>query len=456
MMNNHSFKKYLAICGKQILIVGVVVICLAILLWNLYPTYYSCCDASDYWKISEDISIMKTSSVYAIRTFVYPLFISITRFIPIHLSIDLNIQYFLLSLVQLSLHMISVIALGYITYLLTNSKLLTDYAISIYGLDIFLIAYTNQILTDGIAVYLLVIDIAILTAFINNGNNKIIVLYFSFLTGLLPMIRPALILVSITVYCIFIGLYIYRVKILKSSLFVLCVSLLFFFLPWLIQFIISPATFSIVSKLGKSHLLYGSYLYKYMTIVQPEVYGYASVNESIKQLIGVCEGLQEQSTCIKEVLISHPLATFQHYITKLMAINDQVYLFPYITNFYTPFRYLWRTINCVFLASSFIGFIILTFKVIRNKKEYLFQTLCLIIIVASCLLPLINSVPEERFGLTFHPLFAICTSYFINTYKEGKNRYSRLMQLMGFTIILSLLFQFSCNIESTFTLRLNG
>ena len=456
MMNKYSFKEYLDIFRKQLLIVSVALICLSILVWNLFPTYYSCCDASGYWKISDDLSIMRDSPIYGLRTFFYPLLIFVARFIPLSLHLNLSIQYVFLSIVQLSIHILSLVAFGYITYSLTKSKLTTLSAIWIYGLDIFLLVFTNQILTDVVAVDFLVITISLLFTIVNNPSNKILIVGFSSLAGLLPMIRPSLILISISLYFIFICFYINHFRFLRSSLVSLCISFSFFLSPYLIQFIFSPMTFIYLSNLGKFHVILGTYTYKYITLVKPTPYGYAAVNESMRKLVSVCDGLKDQGNCINQILISHPLMTLKHYMTKLFAVNDQVYLVTYIEDFYTPFRYLWRAINCVFLASSFIGFIILTFKVIRNKKEYLFQTLCLIIIVASCLLPLINSVPEERFGLTFHPLFAICTSYFINTYEESKNRYSRLMQLMGFTIILSLLFQFSCSIESTFSLRLNG
>ena len=174
MMNKYSFKEYLDIFRKQLLIVSVALICLSILLWNLFPTYYSCCDASGYWKISDDLSIMRNSPIYGLRTFFYPLLIFVARFIPISLHLNLSIQYVFLSIVQLSIHILSLVAFGYITYSLTKSKLTTLSAIWIYGLDIFLLVFTNQILTDVVAVDFLVITISLLFTIVLVGSVVIV------------------------------------------------------------------------------------------------------------------------------------------------------------------------------------------------------------------------------------------------------------------------------------------
>ncbi|MEH2361247.1 hypothetical protein [Nostoc sp.] len=455
-MNNCSFKEYLDIFGKQILMVCVGVICLSIVFWNLFPTYYSCCDASDYWKISDDFSLMKNTYL-GMRGFFYPLLIAVTRLVPNSLQLNLNLQHISLSIVQLSLHIISTIALGYITYFLSKNKFITLCTLLIYGLDIFLIVFTNEILTDGVAVDFLVITTALLVGIVNRPDNKLLIIGFSFLAGLLPMIRPSLILISITLYLIFIYLYIYKynLRFLRSSVLLLGISFSFFLSPWAIQLIFSPLTFVLLSNLGKVHVVFGSYLYKYVTLLSPTPHGYAAVNEPMKQLVSVCNGLQEQINCINQLLISHPILTFKHFITKLFAINDQVYLVGYINDFYNPFRYLWRGINCILLTSSLMGFMILIVKFVRNTERNISQAILLMLIVASCLLPLISSVPEERFGLTFHPLFVIFTSYFLDTYIQNKNSYSKRWKMIGFAIIFPLLLHFSFSIESTFSLSPN-
>lgn len=81
-----------------------------------------------------------------------------------------------------------------------------------------------------------------------------------------------------------------------------------------------------------------------------------------------------------------------------------------------------------------------------------------IIIVITLMTPLIPSVPEERFGLTFHPFFALGTSYFLHDNFSNVNFKSSGFLKIAFIFIMLVfcMFLLSLNIESTFGLRLNG
>ena len=462
-ITNISFKTYLFGLRCQLILLAISLVFLSNMVWYIYPTYSACCDAAGYWKISDDLSIMTNNPIYGARTFAYPLLIMITRYVPQLLKLGTNFEYGFLSLLQLLLHYLSVVALGYAVYILTRNKYLTSIFIYLFGLNIFLIAFTNQILTDGVAVSFLAI---VITFFIRitiySKSSILLTIIFAILAGLLPIIRPSLFLFSITLYIMFLISYLHKNKINVFSLKSIFLSAIAFLIPMAIQTLQNPSVFEILRGLGKFHIALGSYMYKYVTLLNPTPYGYAAFNHPMKQLIDSCELSNQSSDCVKQVLISHPLMTLGHYATKIFALNDQVYLTTYIHDFFTPERHVWRLINCMFLASSLLGCVLAMGKAVQNISKYLFAILGTLTTLISLMLPLITSVPEERFGLTFHPFFALATSYFLcNIFANGKFTLSNFAQIpfkifAVFLILLSSLFLFSLHIESNFGIRLNG
>lgn len=458
-----SFKTYLFGFRIQLILLAMLLVFLSSVVWYVYPTYYECCDAAEYWKISDNLSIMTNDPVYGTRTFAYPLLVMIARYVPQLLKLGTNFEYSFLSLLQLLLHYLSVVASGYAVHILTQKKSLTNAFIYIFGLNVFLIAFTNQILTDGVAVSFLAIVISLFIR-INLGSRipLLLTIIFSFLAGLLPFIRPALFLVSITLYIMFVVSYLYRNKINVFSLKYIFLSVIFFLIPIAIQTLQNPSVFEILRGLGKFHVALGSYMYKYVTLLEPTPYGYAAFNHPMKQLIDSCELSNQSSDCVKQVLMSHPLMTLGHYATKIFALIDQVYLTTYIHNFFTPERHIWRLINCIFLASSLLGCLLVISKAVQNISKYFMLIFATLAILISLILPLITSVPEERFGLTFHPFFALGTSYFFcNIFVDGKLRAPNfakisIKMIAVFFVLASSLFLFSLYIESTFGIRLNG
>jgi hypothetical protein len=461
-ITNTSFKTYLFGFRYQLILLAISLVFLSSLIWYVYPTYSACCDAAGYWKISDDLSIMTNNPIYGTRTFAYPLLIMIARYVPQLLKLGTNFEYSFLSLLQLLLHYLSVVTSGYAVYILTRKKSLASVFIYVFGLNIFLVAFTNQILTDGVAISFLAIVISLFIRITICSQHILLTIIFAILAGLLPIIRPALFLVSITLYLIFVIFYLYKNKINVFSLRYIFLSATAFLIPIAIQTLQNPSVFEILRGLGKFHVALGSYMYKYVTLLNPTPYGYAAFNHPMKQLIDSCELSNQSSNCVNQVLISHPLMTLGHYATKIFALIDQVYLTTYIHNFFTPERHIWRLINCIFLASSLLGCLLVISKAVQNISKYFMLVFATLAILISLILPLITSVPEERFGLTFHPFFALATSYFFcNIFVDGKltaPNFAKISikMIAVFFVLASSLFLFSLYIESTFGIRLNG
>ena len=343
LMNDYSLRGYIKFFWRHLLLVFFGAVFIASVLWFFFPTLSTCCDAYDYWKSSESLDGIK-SSHYNFGTFFYPTLIAFVRYLPNYFKISADIQYYFLSVVQLLLHLVAVVALSYSTYIITNNKYITLCTTYIYGLNIFIIAYTNQILTDGVALSFLVMTIAffVKVTFVkvtdSLKSNILLVMTFGLLAGLLPMIRPALFLVSISLYIMFIIVYTYKMckhEIDVLSLSTIFLSILAFLIPLTIQAVINPQLFDNIRGLGKGQYEFGAYMYKFISIVEPPpAYGYVAYNYPIKQLIDICKASTQSSDCIKQVFTAHPLMALGHYATKIFTLNDQVYLTTYIHNFW--------------------------------------------------------------------------------------------------------------------------
>jgi hypothetical protein len=462
-MNEVPFQRYIDLFWRQLLVVSVGAIFIASLLWHFFPTVATdcaACDSSDYWKSSESFEGIRTSH-YKLGTFFYPSLIGLVRYLPNYFNISTEIQYSLLSIVQLFLHLASVIALGYTIYLLTNNKFMAHCIIYIYGLNFFIIAYTNQVLADGVAISCLLIVVALFVSIIVNPlkYNKLIIL-FGLLSGLLPMIRPSLTLAAISLYGICSCIYIYKHQFKLNSWVVIIIGLCFFSMPAFFQLWLNPQILLNWSQQMKNNFsAYGTHGYKAMTILDPIPHMFVAFDRPMTKLVSSCAALQAPSTCMAEKLAHNPLPFSNYdfatwYAVKLLAINDQVYLTPYVHNFLVPNRNIWRLINCLFLSASIMGMIRLGRNLLKQPRKYFLYGFITVIILFALLIPPITSVfEEERFGLPFHPFFAFCASFFIADVLKTKNKISKYWSTMSFSLIALLLLMISLKIESTFGLR---
>jgi hypothetical protein len=206
---------------------------------------------------------------------------------------------------------------------------------------------------------------------------------------------------------------------------------------------------------------YGMHGYKAMTILDPIPHMFVAFDNSMKSLVSSCEILQAPTTCMIEKLAHNPLPMSNYdiakwYIWKFFALNDQVYLTPYVHFFLIPNRNIWRFINCLFLSTSVFGMMKLIHNLFTQIKKYCVCGAIVVIILISLLLPPILSVfEEERFGLPFHPFFAVCTSFFITEvlriWKSKSTSRYWLATLFSLMILLTL--TISLKMESIFGLR---
>lgn len=451
-----SFKKYIEEFWQHLILVCLGVIFIANVLWHLFPTYGDCCDALDYWQSSKSFTGIRTAH-YNLGTFVYPSLIAFVRYFPNSLNLSTEVQYSLLSITQLLLHLVSVVALSYTTYILTNNKFTTSYITYIYGFNVFIIAYTNQILTDGVAISYLLILIALFSVILLNIiTSRQLIIIFGFLCGLLPMIRPSFALTSAILYIVCACAYTYRSKFNIKSFVIVGLGLCLFIIPLLFQLYLNPNILIKLNELKKMHVIYGTYLYKYMTLLEPKPHGFAAVNQSMQQIVAKCK-FPEQNNCLNNVLMNNPITSIRHYLIKIFAFNDQVYLIPYVHNFFTPDRQIWRFVNCTFLSVSLMGNLVLISNWLRQPRRYVLQGLISTVIIATLLLPFINSAPEERFGLIFQPFFAFSTSIFLTTvFKSSKLQVARIKLSVAFISFALSLLIISLYIESTFSLIINS
>ena len=465
LVADNSFRNYLKQLTGPIVLLGLSLIFLSSIIWHFYPTFVECCDALSYWEISENQDIVKNFSHRCIRTFAYPLFLSVAAFTPRFFHLGINSQYTFIALVQLGIHFFASLLLGYSIYLYTNNKHITSLILFLYGLDIFLISYTNQVLTDGLAVSWLVISLSLLSQIkLYRKASTIKYLAFGISIGILPMIRPSFSLFSLVTYFLFVVMTIHSANSDKSLLRSIAVKILIssmgFVLPLIVQLLHYPQVFENLGHLGKMHLNMGAYVYKYITvhITREKIGLYSgaySINPAMKEISTICQGVLNNQDCLSKFLIEHPFSSLKHYLIKLFALNDQVYLTPYIKDFFTPERYIWRGINCILLSLS-VGGIVTVYqeKIKRNFDRCKYLLLATFLIISSLLTPLIASVPEERFGLIFHPFFVISTSYYINRLVDRSNvRFKSDHYIKMFCVVSGIsLFFLSMHIEKSFNI----
>jgi hypothetical protein len=323
-MNNLSLRTYLKEYKVPIALACLASFFLASLLWHFYPISYSCCDASNYWDRSGYFS--NDPSYIILRTFVYPTLIAATQSLSNVLGFGVEGAQIGLSVFQLCLHFLASISLGYIAYSFTQNKVITTCALFINALNIFLLAYTNQVLTDGVAISGLTIAIAVVVLCLNQLHPNIPLIGLSGLAiGTLPLIRPSLLTGSLTLSVIFFLIYLLKYKleyltITKIGVYIFCALI-----PLCIQFLLAPTAISFFGSLGNYQFIQGTYVYKYITLIQPTPHGLAALNQSMKNLVEVCGISPDATPCVKNTLLTHPLQSIAHYATKLFAINDQVY-----------------------------------------------------------------------------------------------------------------------------------
>jgi len=461
-MSELSFKKYIDLFWQHLRIICLGTIVIASFLWYFFPTHGTCCDSHDYWESSESFYGIRTSH-YKLGTFFYPSLIALVRYLPNHLNISIEIQYYFLSIIQLFLHLISVIALSYAIYLLTKNRFITCCTTYIYGWDIFIIAYTNQILADGVAIScFLVVFTFFIVVILNPPKFNQLILLLGLLSGLLPTVRPTLSLVAISLYGIGAYIYVYRRQFKLNSLLVITIGLCFFLIPLFFQLWLNPQILLNWSQQMKNNFAaYGMHGYKAMTILDPIPHMFVAFDNSMKNLVSSCEILQAPTACMVEKLAHNPLPMSNYdimkwYIWKFFALNDQVYLTPYVHFFLIPNRNIWRFINCLFLSTSVFGMMKLIHNLFTQIKKYCVCGAIVVIILISLLLPPILSVfEEERFGLPFHSFFAVCTSFFITEvlriWKSKSTSRYWLATLFSLMILLTL--AISLKMESIFGLR---
>jgi len=463
-----SFKEYLRVFWRQLLICYLGAIFVASVLWYFYPTNLTCkvCDAYGYWKSSESFDGIKNSHNF-LGTFFYPSFIAFIRYIPNYLRISVEVQAFLVSIVQLSVHLLSVTALGYTTYLLTDNKFITSCTTYLYGLNIFIIAFTNQMLADSISIsYLLIVVTFFVVIILNPLKYKKLIIVFGLLNGLLLMTRLSFALAAISLYTICSFIYIYKNHLKLNSFIVITLGLMAFLIPVFFQLWLTPKILSNWAQLKITiSSLYGVHIYKSVGIVDPntihEMVVFGSFDQTMKTFAASCPNPQSLNNCIRERLTSSPLPVsnfdvFKWYVIKFFAMHDKVFLSPFIYNLFAPERYIWRTINSLFLSLSILGTIQLLRNVFKNTRKYFVYLVIVFIILLSLLLPPISYVlVEERYGLPFHSFFAISTSYFVFYFvKIRKTKFSQIRLSVLFLIIGLFLFIISLKIESMFGLRL--
>jgi hypothetical protein len=454
-MNNLSLRTYLKEYKVPIALACLASFFLATLLWHFYPISYSCCDASIYW---ETAGYFSNGSSYTIfRTFVYPTLIAISQSLANVLGFGVEGAQIGLSMFQLCLHFLASIALGYIAYSLTHNKLATTCALFINILNIFLLAYTNQVLTDGVAISSLTITIAVIVLCLNQPHPNTLWIGISGLAiGTLPFIRPSLLTGTLAISITFFFIYLYKYKFRYSEIPKIGAYLFCALIPLLIQFLLAPTAILDFGSLGNYQFIQGTYVYKYMTLVQPTPHGLAALNQSMKNLVEVCGISPDATPCVKNILLTHPLQSIAHYATKLFAINDQVYLTPYVSNFYAPERQSWRTINSFLSAMSILGAIVVVRKGLKDANIYhLVYAIAAAALIGVLVIPLVVGAPEERFGLTFHPFFAIFTGCFIHNFRLAppSTKPRILIQCFGLAVALIIC---SLQLETLLNFRLNG
>jgi hypothetical protein len=470
-INNLSLRSYLREVKSHSFYLGILLIVVSTIIWSFYPTNLKCCDSLAYWQTSDDLSLMSNGEDrYRIRTFFYPVFIYFARIIPQSLSLGNNAEQQFLIQAQLLLHYIATLTLGYAVRLV-SSRLYLCIFIYVFGLNFFLIALTNQVLTDSIAVSFLSISLSLFVITIINASkkktNNLLIIVLSLLLGVLPMIRPSLLLISLCLYFILIFSVISRFTVDIKYFIYLLVSVLAFSCPFVIQIFSNSEIIRLLQILGKYHAELSSYSYKYITIIQKEsiskeiAIGSFAINNSMKQLIDVCKISYPSDDCVTKIFVTNPIIFLSHYLIKIFAVNDQVYLTPYVNNFFAPERQLFRLINCIFLTLSVSGGFLIFKNIFKNNlSRKLFWCIISISLTVSLITPLVISVPEERFGLVFYPFFALGTSYsFYKAYHVKKNvdNLSCLVKPISvFLILVSLLFLLSLKIESTFRINFNG
>jgi hypothetical protein len=453
-MHDQSLRTYLREYRSSIVLAGLAGIFFASLLWHFYPTFYSCCDAESYWTKSNSFNEIRKSGVY-FRTFAYPTLIAISRALPKLLGSGDAAERMVLSLVQLGLHFIASISLGYVAYALIQNKVVTNCAIYINTLNIFLLAYTNQILTDGVAISALTIAIAAIVFCLAQITKRTLPMLFAGLAvGILPMIRPSLVVASIILSGLFLSIYLYQNKFKLSTFLNVGIYIFCFLIPLFVQLLLVPTALLDSGGLGDFQIIHGAYMSKYMTVLKPVSHGYAAITQSMKTLVDVCESSPTRTNCIKAILFAHPIAALGHYFTKLLAVNDQVYLTPYISNFYAPERQIWRLLSSLLSAMSILGALALIKRGIKGEKTYFLYMAMAGLMIAILILPLVVGAPEERFGLTLHPFLAFFTSYFICDI-FAYQQWTKLRILSLVFIITFVLFSFSLRIESLFCFRTN-
>lgn len=463
-----SFKEYLRVFWKQLLLCYLGAIFVASVLWYFYPTNLTCkvCDAYGYWKSSESFDGIRNSHNF-LGTFFYPAFIAFIRYIPNYLRISVEVQSLLVSIIQLSVHLLSVTALGYTTYLLTDNKFITSCTTYVYGLNIFIIAYTNQMLADSISIsYLVIVAAFFVVIILNPLKYKKLIIVFALMTGLLLMTRPSFSLVAISLYTICSFIYIYKNQFKLNAFILIIVGLFLFLIPASFQLWLNPKILSNWAQLKITiSSLYGVHLYKSMGIVDPntthEMVVFGAFDQTMKTFAASCANPQSLNNCIRERLSYSPLPSSNYdvikwYVLKFFMMHDKVFLSPFIYNLFAPERHIWRTINSLFLSLSLIGVIQLLRNVFKNTQKYFVYLVIVLIILLSLLLPPISYVlVEERYGLPFHPFFSIFASFFVFNFVEiRKTKFSRIWLSLLFLAITLLIFIISLKIESMFGLRL--